>query len=106
MRALGMTSQIRDGRFYRIREPRHVPALQGLDNPAEDVHGTHRHLACGPGHLKEELGHMSQNRLSAAAAMAAQISPSTIAGCSVSKACSLAEDFHSLPSNSPCHLHV
>ena len=34
MRALGMTSQIRDGRLYRGIEPRHVPDLQGLDNPA------------------------------------------------------------------------
>src|SRR6266571_69358 len=34
MRALGMTRQIRDGRLYRGIEPRHVPDLQGLDNPA------------------------------------------------------------------------
>jgi len=34
MRALGMTGQIRDGRFQRVIEPCDVPGLQGLDNPA------------------------------------------------------------------------
>src|SRR5512145_2083455 len=34
MSTLGMTSQIHDGRLYRIIEPGHVPDLQGLDNPA------------------------------------------------------------------------
>lgn len=34
MRALGMTSQIRDGLLQRVIEPCHVPGLQGLDNPA------------------------------------------------------------------------
>src|SRR4029434_8698603 len=43
MRALGMTSQIRDGRLYRGIEPRHVPDLQGLDNPASGVYSTHRY---------------------------------------------------------------
>ena len=34
MSALGMTSQIHEGRLYRVIEPGHVPGLQGLDNPA------------------------------------------------------------------------
>src|SRR5262249_8754267 len=34
MRALGMTGQIRDGRFQRVIESCDVPGLQGLDNPA------------------------------------------------------------------------
>ena len=45
----------------------------------------------------------AKNRLSAAAAIAVQINPSTIAGFVVSKACRLAEDFHSLNSNSVYH---
>src|SRR5262249_20723831 len=48
----------------------------------------------------------AKNRLSAAAAIAAQINPSTRAGLAVSKACRLAYDFHSLNSNSTCHLHL
>src|SRR6266446_8058197 len=34
MSTLGMTRQIRDGRFQRDIEPCDVPGLQGLDNPA------------------------------------------------------------------------
>jgi len=34
MSALGMTSQIHEGRLYRVIEPGHVPGLQSLDNPA------------------------------------------------------------------------
>jgi hypothetical protein len=34
MSARGMTSQIHDGRLYRVIEPGHVPGLQSLDNPA------------------------------------------------------------------------
>src|SRR5438309_8598785 len=48
----------------------------------------------------------AKNRLSAAAAMAVQINPSTSVGLAVSKACKLAYDFHSLNSNSTCHLHL
>src|SRR5499425_2837251 len=48
----------------------------------------------------------AKNRLSAAAAMAAQINPSTRAGLAVSKACRFAYDFHSLNSNATCHLHL
>src|SRR5207244_7289100 len=48
----------------------------------------------------------ARNRLSAAAAIATQINPSTIAAFSVSKACRLAYDFHSLNSSSTCHLHL
>ena len=48
----------------------------------------------------------AKNRLSAAAAIAVQINPSTRAGLAVSKACRLAYDFHSLNSNSTCHLHL
>ena len=44
----------------------------------------------------------AKNRLSAAAAIAVQISPSTRATLVVSKACRLAYDFHSLNSNSLC----
>ena len=46
----------------------------------------------------------AKNRLSAAAAIAAQINPSTRAGLAVSKACRLAYDFHALNHNAPCHL--
>src|SRR4029434_1073770 len=55
MRALGMTGQRRDGRFQRVIEPCDVPGLQGLDNPAEDMYGTHGDFACGHGHLRQEL---------------------------------------------------
>src|SRR4029434_7915476 len=48
----------------------------------------------------------AKNRLSAAAAIAVQINPSTRVGLAVSKACKLAYDFHSLNSNSTCHLHL
>src|SRR5919204_6663900 len=48
----------------------------------------------------------AKNRLRAAAAIAAQINPSTRAGLAVSKACRLAYDFHSLNRNSTCHLHL
>ena len=48
----------------------------------------------------------AKNRLSAAAAIAIQINPSTRAALAVSKAGKLAEDFHSFNSNSLCHLHV
>src|SRR5215831_14314792 len=48
----------------------------------------------------------AKNRLSAAAAIAAHINPSTRAGLAVSKACRLAYDFHSLNNNSTCHLHL
>ena len=44
----------------------------------------------------------AKNRLSAAAAIAAQINPSTMVGLAVSKACRLAYDFHSLNNNSIC----
>jgi hypothetical protein len=45
----------------------------------------------------------AKNRLSAAAAIAVQINPSTMAGFSVSKAWRLAYDFHSLNSSSMYH---
>src|SRR5262245_16889500 len=48
----------------------------------------------------------AKNRLSAAAAIAVQINPSTMATLVVAKACRLAYDFHSLNSNSTCHLHL
>src|SRR3989442_349165 len=60
MSTLGMTRQIRDGCLQGSIQPSHVPALQGLDNVAQDVHGTHGHLACRHGHLHEELSHVGQ----------------------------------------------
>jgi len=60
MRALGMTRQIRDGRLERGIESSHVPALQGLDNVASNMHGTHGHLACRHRHRGEELRHRGQ----------------------------------------------
>ena len=42
----------------------------------------------------------AKNRLSAAAAIAIQINPSTRAALAVSEACKLAEDFHSLNTSS------
>src|SRR5713226_6608680 len=48
----------------------------------------------------------AKNRVSAAAAIAAHINPSTRAGLAVSKACRLAYDFHSFNNNAPCHLHL
>ena len=63
MRALGMTSQRRDGRLSRVREPRPVPALPGLAHPASDVHGPPSPRACGHGHRKEAWGPMSPQPL-------------------------------------------
>ena len=57
MSTLGMTRQRGDGRFQRDIEPCDVPGLQGLDNPASDIHGTHGDFARGHGHLCEALGH-------------------------------------------------
>src|SRR5882724_9486587 len=60
MSALGMTRQRGDGRLQGGIEPHHVSTLPGLDKVAEDMQGTHRHLACRHGHLREELGHVRQ----------------------------------------------
>src|SRR5712691_6430945 len=60
MRALGMPCEIRHSRLQGVREPCHVSGLQGLDNPTEDVHGTHGHLARGHGHRNEEMGYRGQ----------------------------------------------
>src|SRR2546425_8159152 len=61
MSTLGMTRQIRDGCLQGSIQPSHVPALQGLDNVAQDVHGTHGHLACRHGHLHEELSRSEEH---------------------------------------------
>jgi hypothetical protein len=58
MRALGMTRQRGDGRLQGGIQPRHVPALQGLDKIASDMHGTPSYLAGRHGHLSEKLGHV------------------------------------------------
>ena len=48
----------------------------------------------------------ARNRFNAAAAIAAYMSPSTMAAVSVSKACRLAYDFHAFNRNSTGHRHV
>jgi hypothetical protein len=63
MCALGMTREICHSRLQRLIESCHVPGPQGLDNVAQDMPGTHRHLACGHGHRAEQLRHVGQKSL-------------------------------------------
>ena len=60
MSALSMRRQICHGLLQCVIEPCHVPGLQGLDNPAEDMDGTHGDLARRHGHQHEKLGHVGQ----------------------------------------------